>query len=106
MKKINPASSRKSKGLFKYGKLIIGAYALEKLKQDKAQKEIKLKKLIRSEESVETKVKPVTVKSSESGDGSSMKIGKFVMGALVGATAVYALKKRSATKSGHKIAVE
>jgi hypothetical protein len=106
MKKIGPASSRKSKGLIKYGKLILGAYALEKLKPDKSQKEMELEKLIVPEESVETKVEPVEVELSESGKGSSMKIGKFVMGALVGATAIYALKKRSTKKSGYKISVE
>ena len=102
MKKLNPVGSKKSKGLMKYGKLILGAYLLGKLKSEKSEKKGGLEKLVEPqefEESVESDV-------SELGKGSSMRIIKFIMGALVGATAVYALKKYSGKKSGHTIAVE
>ena len=86
----------------KYGKLILGAYLLDKLKSEKSGKETGLEKLMepqKLEESVESEV-------SDLSQGPLKKIIKFIMGALVGATAVYALKKFSDKKSGHKIAVE
>jgi len=95
MKKIKPGGSQKSKGLSKYGKLVLGAYLLEKLQTDKSEKEAVPKMELKE------------VKVNETGGGSStMKLGKVVMGMLVGATAIYALKKYSAKKNGHKIEVQ
>ncbi|WP_440948825.1 hypothetical protein ACSAZL_09410 [Methanosarcina sp. T3] len=95
MKKIKPGGSQKSKGINKYGKLLLGAYLLEKLKSEKSEKE----------EIPKMELKEVQLK--ETGGGSStMKIGKVIMGVIVGATAIYALKKYTAKKSGHKIEVQ
>lgn len=95
MKKLKPGGSQKSKGLSKYGKLVLGAYLLEKLKADTSKKEAVPK----------TEVKEL--KLDETGRGSSkMKLGKIVMGVLIGAVAIYALKKYSAKKNGHKIKVQ
>ncbi|AKB28861.1 hypothetical protein MSSIT_2142 [Methanosarcina siciliae T4/M] len=95
MKKLKPGGSQKSEGLSKYGKLVLGAYLLEKLKVDTSKKETIPK----------TEVKEV--KLDETGGGSStMKLGKIVIGVLVGATAIYALKKYSAKKKGHEIKVQ
>lgn len=75
----------------KYGKLVLGAYILEKLKSEKAQKE----------------VEPEKLELNKPGEGSSMKkFRKVIMGVLVGATAIYAFKKYTAKKSGHKIEVQ
>ncbi len=96
MKKIKPGKSQKSGGLInKYGKLVLGAYLLEKLKSEKSEKE------------VVPKIEMKEVKSKETGGGSTtMKISKVMIGVLVGVTAVYALKKYSAKKSGYKIKVQ
>jgi hypothetical protein len=92
IRKINSWGSIKSGGVVnKYGKLVLGAYILEKLKSEKSLKELE----------------PEELELNESGKGSAMKkIGKIMMGAIVGATAVYALKKYTTKKSGYKIAVE
>lgn len=96
MKKIKPGKSQKSGGLInKYGKLVLGAYLLEKLKSEKSEKEAVPK--------IETK----EVKLKETGGGSTtMKISKVMIGVLVGVTAIYALKKYSAKKSGYNIKVQ
>lgn len=96
MKKIKPVGSQKSGGpISKYGKLVLGAYLLEKLKSEKSEKE------------AVPEMELEEVKLNETGGGpSTMKLGKVVMGVLVGATAIYALKKYSAKKCGHKIKVQ
>ena len=96
LKKIKPGGSQKSGGLInKYGKLVLGAYLLEKLKSEKSEKE------------AVPKIELEEVKLNETGGGSStMKLGKVVMGILVGATAIYALKKYSTKKNGSKIKVQ
>ncbi len=100
---IKSVGSEKNKGLLKYGKLILGAYLLERLKSEKSQREIEPETL-EPEASVESEA--LVEPELKSGKGYSMRFGKVVMGALIGATAMYALKKHSAKKSGHKVAVE
>lgn len=103
--KIKSVGSEKNKGLLKYGKLVLGAYLLERLKSEKSQKEIEPETLVEQDASVESEAwaEPELNKSDK---GYSMRFGKVVMGALIGVTAMYALKKHSAKKSGHKVAVE
>ena len=96
MKNIKPGRPLKSGGIInKYGKLVLGAYLLEKLKSEKSEKE------------AVPKMELEEVKLNETGGGSSMKkLGKVVMGMLVGATAIYALNKYSTKKNGYKIKVQ
>ncbi|HII79726.1 MAG TPA: hypothetical protein HA261_04845 [Methanosarcina sp.] len=96
MKKIKPGKSRKSRGLInKYGKLVLGAYLLEKLKSEKSEKE------------AIPKIEMEEVKLKEKGGGcTTMKISKVMIGVIVGVTAIYALKKYSAKKCGYKIKVQ
>jgi len=96
MKKVKSGGPQKSGGLIKkYGKLVLGAYLLEKLKSGISEKE------------AVPEMELEEVKSNETGGGSSMlKLGKVVMGMLAGATAIYALKKYSAKKNGYKIKVQ
>ncbi|KKG15225.1 hypothetical protein EO98_15535 [Methanosarcina sp. 2.H.T.1A.6] len=96
MKKIKPGGSQKNGGVLnKYGKLVLGAYILEKLTSEKSQKELGLE--IESE----------GVKLDEAGEGSSMnKFCKIMMGMLIGATVIYAFKKHAAKKCGYKIKVQ
>jgi hypothetical protein len=92
MKKIKSVESSKSRGTMrKYAKLAFGAYLLNKLKSGKTQKKVGAE--VEPEEEI-------------TGKGSSMKIGKIILGGLVGATLIYALKKRVAKKRGHNINVE
>ena len=102
--KIKAVGSEKNKGLLKYGELVLGAYILERLKSEKSQREIEPEALepeapVESEALIEPEL-------NKSGKGYSMRFGRVVMGALIGITAMYALKKHSAKKSGHKVAVE
>ncbi len=94
MKKIKAGGSQKSKGaLHRYAKLALGAYLLNKLKSGKSHKEVE--------------VEPEEIKPSEAGEGSSiMKFGKIILGVLAGATIMYAFKKHAAKKAGHKLEVE
>jgi len=96
MKKIKPGGPQNSGGIInKYGKLVLGAYILEKLTSEKSQKESGLE------------IEPEEVKLDEAGEGSSMKkLCKIMMCVLVGATAIYAFKKHVAKKCGYKIKVE
>ncbi len=95
MKKIKAGGSQKSKGtMHRYAKLALGAYLLKKLKSEKSHKKVEAE----PEEEIE---------SREAGKGSSiMKFGKIILGVLAGATIIYAFKKHAAKKSGHKIEVE
>ncbi len=102
--KIKTVRSEKNKGLLKYGELVLGAYLLERLKSEKSQRKIESEAL-EPEASVESEAL-VEPELNKSGKGYSMRFGKVVMGALIGATAMYALKKHSVKKSGHKVAVE
>lgn len=108
MNKVKPAGSKKKKGLVRYGELALGAYLLEKLKSGKSNKEVEADIFIEPEKLEKPKqlVKSEGIKLGESREGYSMKFGKIFMGAIIGATAVYALKKHAAKKNIHKIAVE
>jgi len=102
----------------KYGKLLLSAYIMKKIKSGKSQKGIVRKYaklalgalLLKKLNSIkfEKEVKPVEeVELIETERGASrMGIGKIIMGALAGATVIYAIKKYTAKKSGHKIEVQ
>lgn len=91
MKKI--MSGKSQKGIVrKYAKLALGALLLKKLNSIKFEKEVK-------------PVEEVELIETERG-ASRMGIGKIIMGALAGATVIYAIKKYTAKKSGHKIEVQ
>lgn len=91
MKKIK--SGKSQKGIVrKYAKLALGTLLLKKLNSIKFEKEVK-------------PVEEVELIETERGD-SRIGIGKIIMGALAGATVVYAIKKYTAKKSGHKIEVQ
>lgn len=100
MKKIKSGGSPRGRGTMrKYIKLAVGAYLLNRLRSGKVEKE------------VEAEVKPEEMILSEAGEvetgkGSSMKIGKIILGGLAGATLIYALKKSAAKKRGYNIEVE
>ncbi len=99
MKKMKSGGSLRSGGiLHKYVKLALGAYLLNKLKSGKPQKEIEAE--MEPEEEMFSKAEEV-----EAEKGSSRKIGKIVLGALAGATLLYAAKKHMAKKRGYKIEV-
>jgi hypothetical protein len=99
MKKMKSEGSPRSRGkMHKYAKLALGAYLLNKLKSGKTQKEVKVEP---EEEIILSKAGKV-----ETGGGSSMKIGKIILGALAGATLIYTVKKHAAKRKGHKIEVE
>jgi hypothetical protein len=104
----------------KYGKLLLSAYIMEKIKSGKSQKgggiiskyaklalgAVLLKKL-RSMK-FEKEVEPIeNVELNKAGKGSVVKkLAKITLAALIGATAIYAFKKYAAKKSGYKIAVK
>ncbi len=94
MKKIKAVGYQKGKGLlFKYAKLALGTFLLNKLKSDKSHKKAEDK----SEE----------IEASEAGEGSSLTaFGTIILGVLAGATILYAFKKYAADKRGHQIEVE
>jgi len=101
MKKMKSGGAPGSKGILrKYAKLALGAYLLSKLKSEKPEKEIEVE--IEPEEEI-IPSEPVEV---EKGEGSLMRIGKIAIGELAGATIIYALKKQAAKKSGYRIEVE
>jgi hypothetical protein len=75
-----------------YGKWLMGIYLLKGLHHREPEAEI--------EETVETE-------TGEKEKGSSMlKLDKIIMGAIVGVTAMYAIKKYRTKCCGHKIDVE
>lgn len=101
MKKMKSGRTPGTRGLaHKYIKLAIGAYLLNKLKSGRLEKEIEAEvepeeEAISEAEGVETGKK-----------GSSMRIGKIILGGLAGATLLYAVKRRAAKKREHRIEVE
>ncbi len=99
MKKMKSVRSPGRKGtLRKYAKLALGAYLLNKLKSRRLEKGIKAEE---PEEMMLSETKEV-----ETGKGSSMRIGKIILGGLAGATLLYAVKRHAAKKRGHTIEVE
>lgn len=101
MKKLKSGVAPKGRGTIRrYLKLAAGAYLLNRLKSGILEKE------------VEPEIEPeeeMTMSEAEgvkTGKGSSMKIGKIILGGLVGATLIYALKKRAAKKRRYNINVE
>lgn len=76
----------------KYGKALMGAYLLKRLHHRKPETE--------TTEAVETKT------YEESGGPSMIKFSTIVMGAVAGATAIYAIKKYRAKHSEYKIEAE
>lgn len=96
MDRIKKGDSHRSSGLLKkYAELSLGAYILKKLKSEKS-------------ENVETVVetKEVELDEIEEETKSSMGFGGFVMGLIAGATIIYVVNKQAAKKHGHTIAVE
>jgi len=104
MKHMKSGRAQKGGGIIgKYARLAIGAFLLKKLKSMKFEKEIEPE----IEPEVEPEVEPVEVELDETARGSSlMVIGKIVMGALAGATIIYAIKRYTGKKSGYKINVQ
>jgi hypothetical protein len=104
MKKIKPGKSQKSKGFInKYGQLALGAYVLNKLKSEKAQKEIEI------EPEKEIELTGTDKGTSRMSTGKVLKgalAGATIVGVLAGATALYSYKKYQAKKCVHKIQVE
>ncbi|HEY3361876.1 MAG TPA: hypothetical protein VGK06_08665 [Methanosarcina sp.] len=101
MKKLKSGVAPKGRGTIRrYLKLAAGAYLLNKLKSVRVEKEVEAK--VESEEEMILS----EAKGVKTGKGSSMKIGKIILGGLVGATLIYALKKRAAKKRGYNINVE
>jgi hypothetical protein len=99
MKKLKSGGAPKGRrNMGKYIKLAVGAYLLDRFKAGKVEKEIEAE--IKPEEMIMGKAV-----EAETGKRSSMGIGKMILGALAGATLVYALKKRAAKKRS-KIDVE
>jgi hypothetical protein len=94
MKKIKTVGYQKGKGLmFKYAKLVLGTFILNKFKSDKSQKKAEDK----SEE----------IEASDADEGSSITaFGTMVLGVLAGATILYAFRKYAADKREHQIEVE
>lgn len=93
MNKIKSGKSQKGGGIVrKYAKLALGTLLLKKLNSIKFEKKVK-------------PVEEVELIETERG-ASRMGSGKIIMGALAGATVIYAIKKYTAKKSGHKIEVQ
>lgn len=97
MKKINSRISRGEGGIIgKYAKLMLVGYLFKKLKS----------RNIKTSE-VEEEVEPVEEKELIEAKKESSKIGivKIIMGALAGATIIYAMKKHAAKKGWRKVQV-
>jgi hypothetical protein len=94
IKKIKTVGYQKGKGLmFKYAKLVLGTFILNKFKSDKSQKKAEDK----SEE----------IEASDADEGSSITaFGTMVLGVLAGATILYAFRKYAADKREYQIEVE
>lgn len=101
MKRMKSGGSPGKRGiLHKYAKLALGAYLLNKLRSGRVEKEEEAE--VEPEEMMLNEAEEV-----EKGMGRpSMGIGKIIMGALAGATLIYAVKRHTAKKRAHKIAVE
>ena len=97
MKSINARIARGSGGkVSKYAKLMLVGYLFKKLKV----KNITLPKFEKEAEPVEIAESKVKAESNGKSRGSSrLGIGKLVMGALVGATIIYAVKKYATKNS-------
>jgi len=105
MKRLNSRLARGSGGIVsKYAKLMLVGYLFKKLKF----KNITLSKSKKEVEAIEKEVEPVEkVESNKKARGSLiMKIGKIIMGALAGATIIYAVKKFAAKNCCQKIQVQ
>lgn len=101
MKKMKSGGTPGKRGMLrKYAKLALGAYLLHKLKSRRLEKEIE-PEVEPEEEAIMSEAEGV-----ETGKGSSMRIGKIILGGLAGATLLYAVKRRAARKRGHRIEVE
>ena len=98
MKRINSRIARSSGGIVsKYAKLMLVGYLFKKLKV----KNIALSKSEKEAEPVEEG------ESKEKARGSLiMGIGKIIVGALAGATVIYAVKKFATKCTRHKISVQ
>lgn len=110
MKKINSRIARGSGGrISKYVKLMLVGYLFKRLKVTN----ISLPKFEKEAEPVEMETKPVKeakpvekVEPNEKARGSLIMVtGKIIMGALAGATVIYAVKKLAAKSNWHKIHV-
>jgi hypothetical protein len=101
VKKMKSGRYPGSKGILrKYAKLALGAYLLNKLKSEKPEKEMEIE--IEPEEEI-IPSEPVEVKE---GGRSLMRIGKITLGVLAGAAIIYALKNHAAKKSGYRIGID
>ena len=95
MNKLKSGGAPRGRGtVSKYIKLAAGAYLLNRIKSRLMEKE------------VEPEVEPGEIEEAETSGGSSMRIGKIILGGLAGATLIYALKRRAAKKRGYNIEVE
>lgn len=95
MKKIKTVGYQKGKGLmFKYAKLVLGTFILNKFKSDKTQKKAE----DNSKEEIE---------ASDADEGSSLTaFGTIILGVLAGVTILYAFRKYAADKREYQIEVE
>jgi hypothetical protein len=111
MKKINSRVSRSRGGIIsKYAKLMLVGYLFKKLKlvnvkSEKFEEKVEPVKIAEPVETVEPVEETALIETEERGS-SRMRIAKIAMGALAGATLVYAMKKRAAKKRAYKIQVE
>ena len=101
MKKMKSVKSPGKKGILrKYAKLALGAYLLNKLRSERLEKE------------VEAEFEPGEIMLSETEEAEkgkgrpSMKMGKIILGVLAGTTLLYAVKRHAAKKRKHRIEVE
>lgn len=100
MKKLKSGVSPKGRGsIRKYIKLAAGAYLLNRLKSGRVGKGVEAE--VEPEEMILSEAE-----KAETGGGSSMKIVKIILGGLAGATLIYALKRHAAKKRGYNIEVE
>jgi hypothetical protein len=104
MKKIDSKIARGSGGIVsKYAKLMLVGYIFKKLKV----KNIALSKFEKEAEPAKEAEPVKEVESKKTArESSKMGIGKVVVGALAGATIIYAVKKFAAKSSWHKIQVQ
>lgn len=93
MKKMKSVKSPGKKGILrKYAKLALGAYLLNKLRSGGLEKE------------VEAELEPEEILFGEADEAEKgrgrplMTMGKIILGVLAGATLLYAIKRRAAKK--------
>ncbi len=100
MNKLKSGGAPKGRGsMRKYIKLAAGAYLLNRLKSGRVEKEVGAE--VEPEEMILG-----GVEEAKTGRGPSMRIGKIILGGLAGATLIYALKRHAAKKRRHNIEVE